>query len=286
MDVTLLLNTIRNLVDNETQVRLSPIQKGNVTFTGISIGKGNVVPVVYVERYESMFDNNYEAVARKIIEDISEAKLDFNFDASSFIWDNIKDKLILCIAPSGTNEGYVTYPYLDMELYVRVRVFDGGTFKVSKQMLDTWDGITKEMLLHAALDCSKPNYIITPMRDIMIELLTEQGIPKELVESIINEQSKEPTEQIVITNKEKVHGASAIYCKDILKSLADKHESDLRIIPSSIHEVIVVPMKNGVIFEDVTKMVQDVNSGGDVAPEDILENHAYIFHRDTTEITW
>ena len=45
----------------------------------------------------------------------------------------------------------------------------------------------------------------------------------------------------VLTNKSRINGAAGIMYEGVLKKLADKLESDMYILPSSIHEVIILP---------------------------------------------
>ncbi len=139
-------------------------------------------------------------------------------------------------------------------------------------------GKTKEELLQAALETN--NYNTFSMMDITIKSLIEDGVPDEIIEQI----KEASNDQIVITNMDKTFGASAIYRKDLLKEIADKFESDLYIIPSSIHELIVMPI-NDISRENMDAMVNDVNEN-EVDPTERLSNHIYIFRRDTMEIEW
>ena len=64
---------------------------------------------------------------------------------------------------------------------------------------------------------------------------------------------------------------------NVIESLYEKYGS-FAVLPSSIHEVIVIPMENANFSEeDLTQMVQDVN-GECVNAEEILSDHAYIYN--------
>lgn len=283
MELDLLLNTIKNLVEYDMEVTSNVVQKGNVFYTGISIGKGSIRPTVYMENYEDLFqEKGCMAVAEKMIEDCnSVVKPNIDIELCSS-WNYVKDNILLCIAPYGTNNGNVTIPYLDLELYFRVDLKNAGvqdgTFRVSKNIFDTWE-ITKEELLETALSTNK--YIAESMRETMIQMMFEDGMPEEIIEDFRN--SNDP-DQTLISNANKLHGAAAIYDKSLLKEVADKYESDLYIIPSSIHELIAAPTEN-VDKEDIDRMIQDVNRT-QLEPSEILSDHAYIFRRDTMDIEW
>ena len=279
MNVELLLNTIKGMVDNETTVTLNLVQKGNVTLTGISIGKDSVIPTVYVENYEDLYESDgYEAVAREMINLCESARIP-NFSTESIMTlDYAKKNLQLCVEPKGINKNYVTIPYLDLDLYFRVRVSNDGTYKVKKEMLMSW-GITKTDLLDIVEETNK--YITESMKEMMIQLMIEGGASDEDIEEIRNNNNPDQT---VITNTDKLFGASAIYNKEILKEVADKYESDLYVLPSSIHEILLIPISIG-DKEEIDSMVREVNET-QVSPQEVLSNHAYIFRKDTMKIEW
>lgn len=273
------VNKLTEIIKENTtlEVSVQEIQKGNVTRIGISIGIGTVRPILYVKNYEELFETlGYEAVARQMLIDAENAierqKEEFVNLNNYTSWEYAKENLKLCIAPKGTNEGIVTYPYLDLELYVRVIVTKDGNgqanYKVKLEVLDMWN-ITKEQLFQVALDCTKPTYKVQSMSELLFGF----------------EMENDPCPMIVINTKDGLHGASVIYCKEILKEIADKYDSNLFIIPSSIHEIIVKPIDLLVGLDEMTEMVKDVNTS-EVEPEEVLSNHAYIFRKDTMEITW
>lgn len=282
MELQVLLNTIQNLM-SDVKVTSQTVQKGNETLVGISIGSGDVRPIMYLKNYENLFEKEgYLAVAKQMIEDykqVGSPKLNADFNEFS---KYAKDNLILCIAPFGTNNGNVTVPYLDLELYFRIDMKNAGvpdgTCKVTEQMFKIWN-ITKETLIDAALERS--NFVTESMREMMIRMMLEDGVPEEFIEEIKKDTSPD---QVIFSNETKLYGASAIYDKSILKEVADKYKSDLYIIPSSIHEVLLVSTQFG-NKEDMDDMVRTVNRT-ELQPSEVLSDHAYIFRRDTMDIEW
>ena len=140
--------------------------------------------------------------------------------------------------------------------------------------MGSW-GITKEELLEIATNNS--TYTVKSMEDIL----------KELVEDSYDDFLEVPQEyrQTVITNELQNYGASALYNKTLLKEIADKFNDDLCIMPSSIHEIIVIPMNVIPSKENVDSMIKEINEL-EVRPEERLSDHAYVFRRDTMEIEW
>lgn len=79
----------------------------------------------------------------------------------------------------------------------------------------------------------------------------------------------------VITNSKFTHGATAMIYDEYLAQVAENMKSDLYILPSSIHEVIAIP----VLLRDVkslTEMVKDANQTV-IDKRDMLSNNVYIY---------
>lgn len=83
----------------------------------------------------------------------------------------------------------------------------------------------------------------------------------------------------IFTNTMKTYGAAAILYPDMLKKMAEQLGGDLLILPSSIHEVLLLrydPEQNINWFQE---MVCSINRS-DVAERDVLSNHVYIYRRE------
>ena len=88
----------------------------------------------------------------------------------------------------------------------------------------------------------------------------------------------------ILSNNTGVNGATSILYGGVLKSIADRFGSDLIIIPSSINEVLILKADGEFSISDVTEMVKEVNAE-EVAPEEVLSDHAYQYVRALDRIT-
>lgn len=83
---------------------------------------------------------------------------------------------------------------------------------------------------------------------------------------------------IVVTNKMKMNGAAAILFTDKLREIADSLDSDLYILPSSVHEIIIIAADNAMTVEELKETVCYVNRN-ELRQEEILSDNVYKFCR-------
>lgn len=84
----------------------------------------------------------------------------------------------------------------------------------------------------------------------------------------------------IITNKQKVFGASAILYDETVQKLARELDDDLILIPSSIHEILALPATQFEDMKEIANMINDVNTT-EVAPEEVLGDRPYIYVKET-----
>lgn len=95
----------------------------------------------------------------------------------------------------------------------------------------------------------------------------------------------ETPKMYVLTNQYKLNGAASMFYPDVLKDFAAEQGTDLIILPSSIHEVILIPMEEGMKPDDFKHMIREVNSE-EVEASEILSDHAYVYRQLEDKITY
>lgn len=96
-------------------------------------------------------------------------------------------------------------------------------------------------------------------------------------------ESKIP--MFVLSNKQKLQGAGCMLYPNILKKFSDKVKSDVYILPSSIHEVILIPVSEKDSKEKLLEMVTEINAT-QVEKGEILADAIYLYQREKDEIIW
>ena len=108
------------------------------------------------------------------------------------------------------------------------------------------------------------------------------GELKTLVREEVNNMKIEDINMYVMSNTMKLNGATCITYPHAIENFANEHDSDVYIIPSSIHEVILIP-DISCSREYIDEMIRDVNRR-QLDPVDVLSDHVYMYRRDIGEI--
>jgi hypothetical protein len=87
----------------------------------------------------------------------------------------------------------------------------------------------------------------------------------------------------VLTNSHHVYGAAAIRYRDALKGFSLLMGSDILLLPDSIHQMVLVPLKEGENPESYRDTIRSTNEHFTGISE-FLSNSIYLYKRDTGEI--
>lgn len=98
-------------------------------------------------------------------------------------------------------------------------------------------------------------------------------------ENLPYEEEFRNTNMIVMTNSIGIYGASAILYPGLLEALAQELERDIYVIPSSVHEMILIPAENKCVYEDLSLMIHEINQRF-VPPDEVLSDQVYVYIRE------
>jgi NhaP-type Na+/H+ and K+/H+ antiporter len=87
----------------------------------------------------------------------------------------------------------------------------------------------------------------------------------------------------VVTNASKNRGAAALFDFDFLRNVAEELESDFYILPSSLHEIILVLEQEAPAKELLKEMISDVNQT-QVSEEEFLSDNVYFYCREENQV--
>lgn len=142
-----------------------------------------------------------------------------------------------------------------------------ASFLVTHNILDTYNITIKEIVVSANSNTESLRYDFTNIAEILGEFGL-YGIDSPMT---------------VVTNESKLFGAAAMLYPQLFVPIADRVKSNLYILPSSIHELIVIPCTSRLKIDELKEMVREVNKSS-VSPQERLSDSVYIFDREKERI--
>lgn len=249
--------------------------KNGVELEGIRIlTDSNIAPVIYTKAIIENAENENKSLDEIVSAIIStyESHKSFEFDVNMlFDRDFILNSIFVGLQKVSTEdiekklcedfEGIESY------LYIRGEADREGSYsiKVSKAILDRAN-ISEVEAWEQAQTNTEAETSLESMAKVMCEMMNME----------YSEEMEDTTPLYVMTNTSKVKGASAILNKKALAEFGKKHNTDkVVVLPSSVHEMLLVPYTEEIDIDTFSEMVQEVNNA-EVDPTERLTDRAYI----------
>ena len=143
---------------------------------------------------------------------------------------------------------------------------------INNDQMEEW-GVTREELLMDANRNTRKLFppVIYPMY--------------QLLEGGDEEEPEEEPAMYVATNPQMLFGATVLLCQDILEEFGKKTGGNFYVMPSSIHEVILVPDRDGFDPQTLCSMVREVNETV-VSEDEILSDSVYYYDCDIHKLIY
>ena len=152
------------------------------------------------------------------------------------------------------------------------------------ELVDEWDGVTTEELHDIALhNLSESQIEFKTMRDVLVDMMFPDGIREGDPRAFMLPPEEENPSMYVLSNADKLNGAAALLEAKTMEDISEKLGGDFIVLPSSVHETIVLPLNEDMDRHTLEAMVQDVNVG-QVALEERLSDHVYMYDSQEKEL--
>lgn len=250
----------------------------------------DIAPTIYLDSFYELYTNgeNINNIIRQIEVIYEQNKNNVTFDVNILKhFDTIKDKIVYKVVNYRSNEklleqvphkrildlAVVFYCLLDNE-YGR-----SATALIYNNNLKNWN-VTIDDVYKAALK-NTPDLLHSKISS-MAALFEKCGVNVDGEE--VDLKDYVPSDMYVLTNESKLNGAACILYENVLYDFAQKLGADLYILPSSVHEVILLPKLSMFEKDELVNMVKEVNTEG-VAADEVLSDHVYEYNRTERLIT-
>lgn len=275
----------------DAKITTNTVKKLNESYEAITItpNDSNMGMNLPIEKFFEAYDDGrpYDEVidkAMEVIENGMDARPDFNIDDLTD-YSKMKETLAMEVVSAETNKEMLeTVPHKMMEDMAVVYRFvlssdeDGrASVLVTNQMIENM-GITAEQLHADAMENApqiKPAEI-KGMTEVLAELM---GVEQAEMMGI-GPVAPEDEQMYVASVPDKVHGAGVLAYENFMDQAAERAGGDFFILPSSIHEILIVPDNGQMDLKSLEDMVKEVNAT-QVAPQDKLTDSVY--HYDSKE---
>ena len=240
----------------------------------------NCSPTIYLDSFYENFQEGMEMseIMMKLIRTFENYTPERKIDMSFFTdYTQVKDKIILKLIGYEQNREmledmpYIRFHDLAVVFYCRVEPqVQDGIIMIHNNHLHMWNTTAEQLYENALLNSPKLcPASITGLRETVDEIMGEER------ESVQEDGMK------VLTNSGKLFGAACILYPGLLQNIADRIGSNLFVLPSSIHEVILLSdaKESGQSGISLLDVVKDVNSSV-VDREDVLADSVYYFDRN------
>ena len=277
------IKTFKTIFGSEYTVEEKTVHRNNgVVMNGLVIRDMaiNVAPVIYIEELYDAYKHgeSIEYLVNSVIKKIRKENAVLALSHSEFMdYEKVKDKITIQLINYEKNtEVLKNLPYkkfLDMAVVFRLFLGENDGNIISSQvteiLVSAW-GVSIEEIYNQAIKNSArllPAYVES-LEKILFDCDEENGFGIGLY---------------LMSNKFGINGAGAILYMDEMRKLSERFATDLIILPSSVHEVLLRRYDESMDREELKEMVRSINAT-EVSEKDVLSDNIYIYRKDKAVI--
>lgn len=284
--------SVSEVLGSEVIVELQEVTKVNLSLDGLTIRKRNesIAPTIYLNQYFNQFNDGrtmddivqdiirvYENNQPKNIMDVFKTEDFYDFD-------KMKEKIVLKVINTERNLDLLKQvPNLSMEgmglsvvFYVSLMTGEQSAgILIKNEHLKLWEKTVSDLLTVAEINTNRMHAFV--VKSISEVLSGAFGFEEDLIPDDV-------PALYVLTDENKAFGACQLYLKDKIREFAEKNNCDVYILPSSIHELLLLRADFPNLEPSYLKeMVCEVNAT-QVSEEEFLFDGAYKFELATDKI--
>lgn len=272
------------------EVSVMDCQKLNVSYKGLMVKreKEMISPIINLDQFYEIYQNQpettMEVICRRIAKVVMKTPIEVNLNpimdyniAKYNLFIRVssaeKNKDILANVPHQLKEDLaITY-----HLITYMRGGELSSLLINNDLLKQY-GITAEQLHEDAMN-SSPRIMPQEVSSIG-EFLEQDPFMMSSEENDMLQESEPAPSFYVVTNQKKLDGAGVIFYPGMMEYLGSLFCQDYFILPSSIHEMIVLPDNGEISVNELKMMVSGINAT-QVDPSERLTDEVY--HFDTKD---
>ncbi len=211
-------------------------------------------------------------------------------------FDNAKDRLFIKLINEDKNRRLLKdIPHRIVQdlaivylVYMDVSTEFSSTVTVTNTLLKTWDIDEKTLYTQAVLNTPRLNCTeMCPMQEFIKEHIPAEQTPDTFAMDVTEYNFDNFTMKIdsgdgmplyIVTNKSKIFGAASLLLPHVMEKIGEFLGS-FYVLPSSIHEVLIIPASSAMETSELIGMVRQINET-ELLPEEVLSDNIYLYDKD------
>lgn len=279
---------VEKKLGSEYRIEVKEVRKNNgVLLHGLLIlsRQRNVVPTIYLDSFWEAYESGmpFAAIIRRLL-DIYQNDTPKDSVSVEFFryFEAVKDRICYRLVGKAGNEELLEemphIEFLDLALCFyyayRSRELGDGIILIHNSHMKMWGASTADLLRLARNNTP----LLFPWECSTLEDLL-RDCTKQRGGDTLFPAEEFPAGEIpmqVLSNEKRLHGAACILYPGVLEKIAAVRQRSLFIIPSSVHEVILLTDMGGGSAEALRRIIREVNRT-QVAPEEVLSDNLYYY---------
>ncbi|MCR5234957.1 MAG: DUF5688 family protein [Lachnospiraceae bacterium] len=281
----------------DADVELKKVIKNNdMELTGIMIHRddNNITPNIYLDGYYDRYVDGaqMEDIMQAIADVRVRSEVEKGFDVSMITdLDHVKDKIVCKLINEEMNAEYLKdKPHTQFEDLAVIYSLDLGgsehgrmSTAITNSLMQQY-GLSTEELHKIAMDNLANSQIeFKTMREVLMDMMFPGGVNPDDPRAFMLPPEDEGPSMYILSNSDKINGATAILDSKTMEDISEKLGGDFIVLPSSIHEVIIVPANDEMDRHTLEGMVRDVNTC-ELASEERLSDNVYMYDSKEHEL--
>lgn len=269
------------------------VKNNGVVLQGLLIysKKQNITPTIYLNAFLEKYEEgeSWDSIIDKILMSYRDGMPNKPVDMEFYkYFEKVKDRIAYKLINAEKNRELLTeiphIRFLDLAVcfyyaFTHATLGDGSIL-IHNVQVEAWNTDTVELLKLAQKNTRKMFDVeLVDMENILAEMITRE-MPEGNIEGF-NLKGIIPMK--VLSNRRHMYGAAVMILPGVLQDIAEEMDASLYILPSSVHEVILMTDTGQEQPQVLRDMVMEVNAT-QVLPEEILSDHVYYYDRDKKEI--
>lgn len=283
----LVKNEVQKRVGGAYRISVGDVMKNNgVILCGLTLKQddSNISPTIYLNSYYEDYRNGQTTlggIVDELLEIYERNRVNRSIDMRKFLnYGEVRHRIVYKLINTQQNQELLKdVPHIDFhdlsivfQFLITEECFGSATILIHNAHLKLWNVSVTELYKTARQNTPVlSKYEIKSMHEVLQELsCRDDRTPAE--------EGRTQLPLYVLSNKSRVHGAACILYPDLLRDFAEAMRQDIYIIPSSVHEVLLLPADGMQEAAHIKEMIQEVNDT-QVKTEEVLSYSVYFYAR-------